>query len=613
MSVPARAGFVLLVAASFAAFFVAQRLKSAPLVAVIARSTGAFSPNGDGRRDVARVRIRIREDDDVSVTVVDQAGRPVRRLATGVPAGPSRPVRVTWDGRTDDGRRAPDGEYPLRVALRRGGRAAVLRPSLRLDTVAPRPTVLAGGPDGRRWITGPVAGPVPFRIRVVSGTLRTRVRVLRTDLAAPRPSATFSLPPGQREATWDGRVGGAPAPAGTYQLVAIVRDQARNRGASAPSPEQGGPVRGQPGVSVRTLVARPPADPARTGEEVTFAVDSRGRPYTWTVRRVGQRKPAARGRRRGGGALTVPAPRGRDGLYVLELRSGRDVTAVPFCVQDAKPAPLLVVVPALTWFGTDRGDEDRDGLPDSLADGRSAPYPRLLAGGLPAGFTSQTAALLAFLDGQGIRYDITTDLTLTAARSALSGEREGVLLAGPLRWVSTDLARRLRRYVTGGGRLAAFGTDTLRRGVGVGRTRLVRPLAPTATDPFGTRLRPVRALRPGARTLEPVADEGATGLLTGVERLRGFTAVEESAGSERVRAALAAVDPAAQAAAEQAGDPLPPAYPAVALAGVGNGILIRVGLPEWGARLRAGAVPVAQLTRNVADVLRGRRPRIRSF
>jgi hypothetical protein len=613
VSFPARAVFVLLVAATFAAFFVAQRLKTTPLVAVITKSTRHFSPDGDGRRDVARAKVRVRVTDDVSVNVVDAAGAVVRRLVSGQPAGKGRPVRVRWDGRDQQGRRVPDAEYFLRVSLRRGGRAATLEPPLRVDTVAPRPTVLVGGPDGSRWITGPVAGRVPFRVRVVSQRAPTVVRVRRTDLEAPRDVAVVRLPPGERDGEWDGRAGGAPAPPGVYQVVAAVRDQARNVGLSAPAVPGSGQVRGAPGVSVRALLAQPPADPVRIGEDVEVAVDSRGRPYRWRVRRVGEAKPRQQGRKRSGGRLGFPAPRGRDGLYVLELRSGRHVTTVPFTVQDARPAPLLVVVPALTWFGADRLDDDRDGFPNTLAAGGPAAYPRLLAGGLPEGFTDQTAALLAFLDRHDIRYDITTDLTLSAARSGLSGERQGVLLAGPLRWVSNDLARRLRGYVTGGGRLAAFGADTLRRGVGVGRTRLVRPLPPTDTDPFGTRLRPVRGLGATPDPLVPVADEGPTGLFTGVEELRGFGAVEESAGSERVRAALAAFDAEAQDAAEAAGEPLPEPLPVLALSDVGKGVVIRVGLPAWGARLRAGAVRVAQLTRNVADLLRGRKPQIRSF
>ena len=73
-----------------------------------------------------------------------------------------------------------------------------------------------------------------------------------------------------------------------------------------------------------------------------------------------------------------------------------------------------------------------------------------------------------------------------------------MLLAGPLRWVPTEVARRLRRYATDGGRVASFGADSLRRGVAVARDRLLRPLPPTDTDPFGARLRPQRRLDGGA-------------------------------------------------------------------------------------------------------------------
>jgi hypothetical protein len=244
--------------------------------------------------------------------------------------------------------------------------------------------------------------------------------------------------------------------------------------------------------------------------------------------------------------------------------------------------------------------------------GGPADYPRLLASGVPSGFLGQVAPLLVFLDRQGIGYDVTTDLTLAATRRGLSAERAGVLLPGPLQWVPTGLADRLRRYVDGGGRLAMFGADSLRRGVDVGRSRLLRPLPPTDGDPFGATLRPLRRL-PASDRLEPIADEGNTGLLTGVQSLTGFTAVEESDGREKVLSAMAAVDEQAQDAAEEAGEELPPSYPAIALSRVGKGTVIRVGLPEWGRRLTAGRPTVQQLTRNIADILRGFRPQIRSY
>jgi len=350
------------------------------------------------------------------------------------------------------------------------------------------------------------------------------------------------------------------------------------------------------------------------GEKATFAVDSRGRPFRWRIFRVGERAARVKGRRQTGGRFQVAVPGGASGVYVFKAETGRRSTAVPFAVQSADTAPILVVLPAATWFGRDTLDDDRDGWPNTLDNGSPAAYPRLLQGGLPAGFSDDVAALLAFLDEQKIHYDVTTDLTLAATRTGLSGERQGVLLAGPLRWISNDLARRLRRYVNEGGLVASFGTDTLRRGVAIARDRLLRPLPESDTDPFGTRLRPVRTLTSGD-PLQPTADEGDTGLLTGVDQLPGMTEVEESDPSRagRVRVALAAVDPQAFERAETSDEPLPENFPALTLTEEGRGRVIRVGLPQWGARLRAGSVPVQQLTRNIADILRGAKPKIRSF
>ena len=622
MSFFARAVFLLLVVATFFAFFAAQRLKSAPQVAAITRATLHFSPNGDDRQDAAEFRVRVREDDDVTATIVDADDNDVKRLVAGEPVRANRPFDVRWDGTTDAGEPAPEGVYRLRLSMRHGGRAVTLKPGTQVDLTAPNPTVLVGGPDGTQWITGPVAGRVPFRVRVVSDEVPTTISVLRTDLAAPREVARFELPPGVREGEWDGRAGGRPAPVGTYQVVALVRDQAGNVGRSAP--EGAGAVRGEPGVSVRSLLVRPPADPVNAGEKVEFAVDSRGRPFSWRIARAGGGDPLAglsrserraahrlQGDRESGGEIKVRAPEGDSGVYVLRVRAGKDVTAVPFAVRGEETAPILVVLPAITWFGSDPLDDDRDGIPNTLERGGPADYPRLLAGGLPAGF-GDVAALLAFFDEQHVRYDVTTDLTLAATRSGLTGEREGVVLAGPLRWVPTELARRLRGYASEGGRIASFGTDTLRRGVDVARDRLLRPLAPTDTDPFGARLHSLRRVGDG-RPLQPVADEGDTGLLTGVEQLPGFTVLEESDPDDRVEVALALVDQEAVADAEEAGEAPPTPRPALTLSELGEGLVIRVGLPEWGARLAGGSKPVQQMTRNMADILRGIRPEIRSF
>ena len=118
MTLVARIAFLVLVAATFAAFFVAQRLKSAPPVIALTSLNRAFSP----ARHPQQFSVTLKVDDDVTVDVVTRDGDRVRRLADGVRAIAHRPLRLTWDGRTDDGGRAPDGQYRIRVSLRNEGR-----------------------------------------------------------------------------------------------------------------------------------------------------------------------------------------------------------------------------------------------------------------------------------------------------------------------------------------------------------------------------------------------------------------------------------------------------------------------------------------------------------
>src|SRR5712671_1695900 len=95
--------FGVLVLATFAAFFLAAKLKSEPGVVHHLVRTRYFSPNGDGVRDIERIALQVTRRDRLTIDVVDaQEGR-VRRIASGLRARPGQPVRVTWNGRTDRG------------------------------------------------------------------------------------------------------------------------------------------------------------------------------------------------------------------------------------------------------------------------------------------------------------------------------------------------------------------------------------------------------------------------------------------------------------------------------------------------------------------------------
>jgi hypothetical protein len=563
------------------------------------------------------ISLTLAHGDRITVDVVDRNGYPVRRLLEDREEPAHAPVSLAWDGRVDAGGRVMDGRYFVRVTLQGEGRSVTVGPAIVVDTHPPRPVV-------RALLPGNVVGPEPRRVEVVvnqvSRTHPTFFAVLRTDDGPPHAVATFTGPPGVREVAWDGRVHGAPAPPGLYLFRVSVRDAAGNLG-TTPTHVEPGAVPGRPGLTVRAIAAQPPLRPVDAGHRVEVLVDSRGRRYRWSVRRVGSRGAVLRGRSRPRRPLSFRAPGGPSGAYLIRVTSGRWHTTVPLLVQAPRRAAILVVVPAMSWLGRDPVDDPPfDGVPNTLDDGGPVRWPRVFAGrsGLPTGFSRDIAPLLAFLDRNRVRYDLTSDLDLALTTNPRASDRQGVLLAGAERWVTRPLARRLRAYVLEGGRLAAFGADSLRRGVvlradAAGATgELVRPTQPTPVDPFGARLAPLRRTGQPA-TLTLLDGDPAFGLLTGILSLAGFSELEESGpptSGEKLLAGVGQdVTDAERATAAAAGRAPREPRPALTAVGLGKGLVIRVGLPQWTEEL--GRPDVEQVTLNIADLLRGRTPRIR--
>ena len=210
MTLLVRGVFALLVAATFGAFFLAQRLKNGPTAIQSLTARPYFSPNADGRLDEARWSFRLREDDDVTVEVVDADGDTVRTLAEDRFMRAYTQTRFRWDGRDEAGRPAPDGRYRLRIALRREGRAGVQARVTVKDTVPPRPRVTSVGPSRTR-IPGPEILPTasgqPVRVNFEASGRRTRVRIVRT---SPGPITRVVNGPelrlGAGRWEWDGRL-----------------------------------------------------------------------------------------------------------------------------------------------------------------------------------------------------------------------------------------------------------------------------------------------------------------------------------------------------------------------------------------------------------------------
>jgi hypothetical protein len=614
LSRAAVAVFLLLVGATFGAFFAAQRLKGAAPVVELVKAKRPFSPNGDRVRDVKRFGIAVRAVDELTVDIVDRRGDEVRRIADRLHVDPAQPREVRWDGRTDVGTVAPDGFYRVRVSLTRSGRSVIVPALLRIDTRPPRPYV-------REVVPGPIVAPgtsgIVVRAARVSSRGPTEVRVWRTDGDEPAVVAQGTIPPGLHRWRWDARVDGAPAPTGTYLVQLAVRDQAGNVGRVPRRVRPGGPAPpGRPGLTVRALAAQPPTGAVTAGSRVLVGVNSLHRQYTWQLRRIGRVRPVAQGRQ-DQPKLTFKAPDGPSGIYLLQLRSGAEQIQVPILVQAKRRTDVLVVVPMLSWMGSAPVDDGADGLPDTLAAGGSVRWPRVLTG-MPAGLADDVAPLLIFLDRAHLPYDLTSDLELALGGGPHAGDRPGVLLAGAERWITSGYARRLRRYVSDGGRLATIATDSLRRGVTLVRPQdgrpgeLRRPTQPVDRDPFGARVGPLQVLADGTE-LRPITGSADAPLLSFWDgTLTGFGAAEESAppaAGDRVRVlAGVGVEPVPEGADPDALPPEP--RPALTQSRLGTGTVIRIGLPGWARR--AGRDPdVRQLTWNAYDLLRGTAPKPR--
>jgi hypothetical protein len=592
-----RLAFAALVAATIAAFFVTQRLKHEP--AVLQGSPSKFlrplnfSPDGNGFQDRLRIQFGLRRADDVTVSAVStRTGDVVKRIVGAQHVRAYKTVVLHWLGTTEDGGRAPDGTYRIRVGLRREGRSVTLPGIVRVDR-APPDVKITQRSDA---IVRP-GQAVTFRFRG-TGLRRPKLLLIRTDIPRPRVVAVQAGMPRNRELRWDGTIDGKPAPDGTYLLGVETRDAAGNFGhypatiANRPA-AVGTPVplpRRLPdaaGVTVRQVAVQPASvAPVTAGGNITFFVDARGAPYTWDVRRLGS--PTAHS---GGSGtrqqLTFKSPRGISSVYLLEVRANGGLTQVPFAVQSRQPAHrrVLVVLPYLSWQGRNvLDDKPFDGVPDTL--GRGGPVPLLRNLGLPAGFGQQEAPLLIYLDRSGLRYDLTTDAALALGQGPQLAGHSGVVLAGQPGWAPPALGAALRRYVTGGGKVLIAGTGALRRSVRLtgNPPALSAPTPALETDVFGLRYGPSAITKAPITVLTPAAPlfQGGGGEFTGFSDYERLT----STGRGKL---LGYAGPA-------------PKVAVIAQVQLGRGQVIRFGLPQWGAQLGQPG-PVQTLTRQAWALL----------
>lgn len=97
--------------------------------------TAAFSPNGDGSRDVATLRFRLDAPDIVTVDIVDDDGRTVRTLIDE--RGERGRVLARWNGRDTSGRPTAEGVFHARIHLEKMGRTFDVQSPIVLDVTPP--------------------------------------------------------------------------------------------------------------------------------------------------------------------------------------------------------------------------------------------------------------------------------------------------------------------------------------------------------------------------------------------------------------------------------------------------------------------------------------------
>jgi FlgD Ig-like domain len=607
------AAFAALLLATVAAFFVTQHLKvKNPLI------------NGDPRPDprwidpLAGGTCRDRAGDEVSfkrtrlsfflqhradnvlVYVVNSDGEIVDTVSSG------RHMRVgvrgrdfVWDGRSGDGHGAvvADGTYYFKIVLQREGREFVLTGNpIHVLTARPTPSI-----TGVQVTDGPASGSNPAIIsppgqsvtihfsdgldRGAAGRGPGRgavVEIYRTDASGkPRLVKSFGVDPRRGVAVWDGTIGGAPAPAGTYLVGIRVTDSACVAGSFpvAIPPAPGSTPHA--GVTVRYLAAEPPLTPVGAGATATVLVDSRRHGYRWALRLARHRQVLEHGRvdsqeaAAGQGVqLPVEIPGLGAQLYELALRSGAHRNVVPLVAKARgrrAATRVLVVVPALSWQGANPVDDDGSGLPDTLAAGDRIDVARPLVAGLPAGY-EQEAALLDYLNREHLPYQLTTDLALAEGVGPALEGHSGVILDGSLTWLPLRLKGLLVRFAHDGGRVLSLGVSSMLRATpitGSGAGASAGPPQPAAgADPFGA--------RPGA-----VVTGNREQILTITDRLGLF----ETSGLFAGFTTYQTIAPPSGAVTSLAGTA--DGTPSITGFRFGRGTVVEVGLPGFVPSLRS--------------------------
>ena len=144
-------GLLVATAAAFAITEHLKLIKSPVFVTEVSNGAGKptklFSPVCRCPNSRARITIRLRHHDHVTVTIVDADSQQVATIASDKSVGGHAPQHFVWDGRTADGTLAPDGVYHPWVTLSHARWTGRFTNNITLDTTPPEASATGGKPD----------------------------------------------------------------------------------------------------------------------------------------------------------------------------------------------------------------------------------------------------------------------------------------------------------------------------------------------------------------------------------------------------------------------------------------------------------------------------------
>ena len=200
-------------------------LSTADTPVMISADPRAFSPNGDGVKDTVTISPQIKVSEGISsyrIDILDAAGRGVRTFE----GRNAPPAQVSWNGRTDGGALAPEGDYTAKIEVRyvQGNQPSAVSLPFALDTQAPRAelsaayTAFSPNGDGKR-------DSLPFTVNTQGND---DWEAVITD-AKGQVIRTWNWSGQAPALSWDGTdQAGNKAADGTFQLVLRSTDAAGN-------------------------------------------------------------------------------------------------------------------------------------------------------------------------------------------------------------------------------------------------------------------------------------------------------------------------------------------------------------------------------------------------